>query len=271
MRRLLLACLGLTAAVGALAWAGQAAAGPQPVPPDTTTTVLDPNASTTTTLAPPLGPLIIVPAGCTNPVPAFSVFTGTITALDDPDRPTTARFRVDRQLYGNLGPYLIADETDVLYGSEARFLAVGVPYIVGVRADEATGRLVSTVREQAPLFGGDAVIGLNDSDTACPRIEDPVRTFLADGSSVDTGVLAPLHGESKALVWALVKPLLLALVALLALVLLKHAVFGLGRALRDMVDAPPPPPPPASPQHPSRPRARTRGPRPTTRRGAQPS
>jgi len=258
MRRIVLACLGLVAAVGALAFGGQVAAGPQPVPPDTSTTVLDPNASTTTTLALPLGPLIIIPAGCTNPVPAFSVFTGTITAIDDPDQPTTARFRIDRQLYGNLGPYLIANETDVLYGPEARFLEVGQAYIVGVRADEATGRLVSTVREQAPLFGGDAVIGLDDGDTECPRIEDPVRTFLADGASVDTGVLAPLDGEGDALLWAILKPLLLALVALLALVLLKHAVFALGRALRDLVEASSAPKPPASPRHPSRPAPRRR-------------
>ncbi|MEI7547368.1 MAG: hypothetical protein WCK21_04835 [Actinomycetota bacterium] len=273
MRRMLLACLGPMAAIVTVAWCGHVVAGPStgadPASSGTTTTVVDTSASTTTTMLPAKGPLVIIPVGCSNPVPAFSVFTGRIIAVDDPDQPTTARFSVDRQLYGDLGPYLITGETDVVYGSEARFLTVGVDYIVGVRADEAPGRLVSTVREKAPLFGGDAVIGVNDSDTACPRLEDPVRTFRADGTAVDTGVLTPLHGHRQELMWALLKPLLLALVALIALVLLKLSVFALARALREMSDGvPPPPPPPASPRHPSRPVA---SPRAQARRPAQSS
>lgn len=273
--------IGPLAALAALAWCGHVVAGggsaaapaERPSAPAPSTTVLvDPNASTTTVFLPAMGPLVVIPAGCASPAPALAVFTGTLTTLDDPDEPTTGRFLIDRQLYGDLGPYLIAGETDVLYGSEARFLAVGLEYVVGVRADEVTGRLVSSVREKVPLFGGDAVIGVNDTDTACPQLEDPVRTFLADGTAIDTGVLSPLHGEKKALIWALVKPLLLALVALIALVLLKLAVFGLARALRDMNDrSSAPPPPPASPRHPSRPVQRPRpGPRTPPRSGGQP-
>lgn len=271
---MLLACLGLAAAALAFAPGEPVAAGTQPVPepaaPDTTLPAPDPNAPATS-LAPPMGPLIVVPAGCAVPAPALAVFTGTVTALDDPDQPTTARFLVDRQLYGDLGPYLIAGETDVLYGEEARFLATGGEYIVGVRSDEATGRLLSTVREQAPLFGGDAVIGLNDGDTECPQLEDPVRTFLAGGDPVDTGVLAPLKGEGDALVWALVKPLLMALVALIALVLLKQAAFAMARSLRESSDLPSGPLPPVSAQHPARPLVRAHPARPPTRGPAQPS
>ena len=69
--------------------------------------------------------------------------------------------------------------------------------------------------------GGDAVIGLNDTDTECPTREDAVRTILIDGTSVDTGVLSPMRGHTSDLVWAILKPLALALAALILLVVLK--------------------------------------------------
>ena len=218
---MLWACLGLTATI-AIVLGGGGGGGrvfAETAPPGTVA---------------PMGPLIVVPAGCLAPAPALAVFTGTITALDDPVHPTTARLSIDRQLSGDLGAYLIAGETDVRYGPEARFLSVGGQYIVGVRADETTGRLVSAVREPAALFGGDAVIGLNDSDTACPRVEDPVRTLFADGTSVDSGLLSPLHGQGSAIVWSFLKPLLYALAGLIVLVLIKQALFAFARSLRDL-------------------------------------
>ena len=120
---------------------------------------------------------------------------------------------------------------DVRYGDEARFLAVDGDYIVGVRTNEV-GVLVSTAREPAPLFGGDAVIGVDDTDTECPTLEDPVRTLLADGTAVDTGVLSPLRGHSGELRAALLKPLLFALGGLVLLVLLKQLLFSFGRETR---------------------------------------
>ena len=39
------------------------------------------------------------------------------------------------------------------------------------------------------------MIGANDSDVKCPRVEDPARTLQADGTSVETGVLAPLERD----------------------------------------------------------------------------
>lgn len=187
-----------------------------------------------TTVPPPAvpGPLVVVPEGCTAPDPAAAVFTGTLVAFDDIGRPTTARFLVTRTLAGDLGTYLVGGLVDVRYDSEARFLEPDVPYVVGVRRDPATGVLVSTVREAAPLFGGDAVIGFYDSDTDCPRVEDPVRTLFADGTSVESGVLAPLSGQGGALLWAVARPLLWSLLALVVLVGCKQVLVGAVRTAR---------------------------------------
>ena len=133
---------------------------------------------------------------------------------------------------------------DVVYGDEARYLLPGETYIVGagletpvdlVGGDTATtlplaaSTLVSTVRTPAPLFAGDAVVGLDDSDVECPVQDDPVRTLLADGSSIDTGVLTPLKGHGGSLLGAIVKPLLFAFLALLLVVALKLLAVAVAR------------------------------------------
>jgi hypothetical protein len=182
------------------------------------------------------GPLVVLPAGCVTPALPLAVFEGVITDAVS----TTARFRVQRLLSGSLEGYLIGDLVDVRYGEETRFLAVGSTYVVGAARSAEDGLLVSTVREPAPLFGGDAVVGVNDNDVECITLDDPVRTVMPDGASVDTGVLAPLRGNSKSLFGALLRPVAIAFGVLLALVVVKHLLFGIGRALRDMGDAPPP-------------------------------
>jgi hypothetical protein len=156
--------------------------------------------------------------------------------------PTTARFRLDRILAGSLDGYAGGNLVDVRYGQETHFLEIGTQYIVGVAVDAESGLLASTVREATPLFGGDAVIGANDSDIDCPRVEDPVRTLLADGTPVDTGVLTPLKGQGSSLLSAVLRPLAVAFGVLVALVLVKHLVFGVGRSLREIGLAEPLPP-----------------------------
>ncbi len=197
------------------------------VPP--TTIALDPD----TGLPAAAGPLLVLPAGCVVPAPPVAVFEGVIDAAVS----TTARFRVTRVLSGTLAGYEVLGLVDVQYGEETRFLEVGESYIVGVGASAATGGLVSTVREPAPLFGGDAVVGANDSDVDCVTLADPIRTLGVDGSSVDTGVLAPLRGEGRSVLGAMLRPLGIAIALLVALVLVKHLVFAIGRALREMGDA----------------------------------
>ena len=237
--RLLL--IGLTAgwcAVGivALGFGSSGVQAGTTVPPSTVPPVEGkPTASTlpidpVTGLPAAQGPLAVLPAGCVAPSPPVAVFEGVITDAVA----TTARFRVTRVLAGSLQGYEFGEVVDVRYGDETRFLDVGGTYVVGAGASAADGALVSTVREAAPLFGGDAVVGLNDNDVDCPTLDDPVRTLLPNGSSVDTGVLAPMRGNGKSILGAVLRPVGVALLVLLALVLVKHLLFATGRALRDL-------------------------------------
>ncbi len=233
-----------------LLWSGRATAGVPPTEPvdpaapvDTGVPVETVTPATTLppgVLPPALGPLVVVPPGCLAPAPAQAVFVGQLANTDQP--PTTARFRVESVLAGNLDGYTGGGNlVDVRYGEGTRFLELGAQYVVGAAVDAETGVLVSTVREATPLFGGDAVIGANDSDIDCPRVEDPVRTLRADGTPVDTGVFTPLKGGGSSMMSAVLRPLAVALGVLVALVLVKHLLFGIGRSLRDMGTGEPPP------------------------------
>lgn len=190
-------------------------------------------------LPPALGPLVVSPTGCAVPAPATAVFVAQLAYTDVP--PTTARFRLERVLSGSVDGFLSGRLIDVHYGDETRFLTIGSHYIIGAAVSASTGVLVSTVREAAPLFGGDAVIGANDSDVDCPRVEDPVRTLEADGGPVDTGVLTPMKGQGGALLSAVLRPFGVAFAVLLLLVLVKHSIFAVGRSLRDVSIAEPVP------------------------------
>ena len=125
---------------------------------------------------------------------------------------------------------------DVRYDDDIRFLRSGQRYLVGVTPDPVTGALRSKVRLEAPLFGGDAVIGINDTDVACPRFEDGVKTLHVDGSTVDTGVLAPLKTAKGSLLRAVLKPLGIAIGVLVCLAAIKLLIFAMVRALRESAD-----------------------------------
>ena len=179
-----------------------------------------------------VGPLVVVPAGCATPPSAVAVFDGVVTAVSV----DSARFQVVRLLAGSLARYeTVPGVVDVVYGEETRFLEVGQRYVVGARSDE-TRLLFSAVGDPKPLFGGDAVIGMNDSDIDCPHVDDPVRTLRPDGTPVDASLLTPLHGARSQLVRAIVLPVGVALAVLMALVIVKHLVFAFGRALRDSIE-----------------------------------
>jgi len=236
-RSTLLVSLSAAGLIAAL-WAGTAAAStvPPTVPPDqgapTASTVpLDP----TNGLPAAQGPLVVQPSGCVAPALPLAVFEGRVVDAVS----TTARFRIERMLSGSLQGYQTAGLVDVRYGGETRFLNVGETYVVGVAPAAADGHLVSTVRAPAPLFGGDAVVGLDDTDVECIAQEDPVRTLMPDGESVDTSVLSPLRGNGASLFGAIMRPLAVAFLVLVALVLVKHLTFAIGRALRDMGDSAP--------------------------------
>ena len=174
-------------------------------------------------------PLVVVPAACNNPPAPIAVFVGTLAAADS----TTARFAVQQIRAGSLDGYAVNTIVDVRYDDDIRFLHTGEQYLVGARPIRSLNVLSSKVRLPAPLFGGDAVIGVDDTDVRCPRVEDGVKTLLADGTEVDTGVLAPLKTAKRSLVRAILKPLGIAFGILVLLASMKLLIFAMVRAARE--------------------------------------
>ena len=96
-----------------------------------------------------------LPEGCAPAVEPQIVFVGTVLRVSG----TVAVYRVEQVRAGaDLG-----GELGVEYGSDAQFLSSGATYLVGAESDAQTGVLSSKVREERPLFGGDAVLGENDT------------------------------------------------------------------------------------------------------------
>ena len=174
-------------------------------------------------------PLVVVPAGCNSPPAPVAVFVGTLAAVDA----TTARFAVEQIRAGSLDGYAVNTIVDVRYNDDIRFLHTGQQYLVGAIPDPVHGGLSSKVRVAAPLFGGDAVIGVDDTDLRCPRVEDGVKTLLTDGTDVDSGVLAPLKTAKRSVAKAIVKPFGIAFAVLLALVAIKLLIFAMVRSARE--------------------------------------
>src|SRR6056297_138519 len=178
--------------------------------------------------------LVPVPAGCPVPDPAAVVFVGTMIGKDDVDQ--VVRFRIDQLRAGSAGPWAVDGLIDVRYGADYRFLVDGEQYLVGAGFDPVFGTLSSTVRPPEPTFGGNAVIGVDDSAVECLRLDDPVRTLDVDGTSVESGVLSLLTEDRRLLASTLAVPVAIAFAVLLALVVVKvfgvlamKGVFALGR------------------------------------------
>ena len=168
-----------------------------------------------------------IPAGCPMPMSPQMVFIGELVTLGE----STATFRITQIRAGIPAGYVTEDVVEVRYGQDAKFLEVGNRYLVGAASDTYSPILISKVREDAPLFGGDAVIGVGDAGT-CPRIEDPIRTLNEDGSTIDTAVLSPLRGSLPVLVVVVLFAVALSLVVLVAAVMLRTMVRGAARGLR---------------------------------------
>lgn len=183
--------------------------------------IVDPNVVST--------PLMPVPAGCSVKPAPVAVFVGTLADADS----TTARFAVQQIRAGSLDGYAVNTIVDVRFDDDTRFLHTGQQYLVGVLPDPLTNVLHSKVRSPAPLFGGDAVIGVDDTDVRCPRLEDGVKTLLVDGTEVDTGVLAPLKTAKKSVLMAVAKPFGVAFLVLVVLASMKLLIFAMVRAARE--------------------------------------
>lgn len=168
-----------------------------------------------------------IPAGCPMPMSPQMVFIGVLTSLGE----STATFRIIQIRAGIPAGYVTEDVVEVRFGQDAKFLEVGNRYLVGAASDTYSPILISKVREDAPLFGGDAVIGVGDVGT-CPRIEDPIRTLNEDGSTIDTAVLSPLRGSLPVFVAVVLFAVALSLVVLVAAVMMRTMVRGAARGLR---------------------------------------
>jgi hypothetical protein len=139
--------------------------------------------------------LISIPPGCVVHGAADVAFVGTAVAKDF----EKVRFEIVQLRAGSASGYAIDGLIDVLYLEDAKFLDVDEEYLVGARFDPELGGLFSNVRAAEPLFGGNDVIGLNDTDVECPVIDDPARTLQPNGESVDSGVATPLFRDKRLL------------------------------------------------------------------------
>ena len=103
-----------------------------------------------------------LPAGCTAPRTATATFLGELVSTDD----LIATYRVVQLRGGSFGAYVNAGLIAVRYADrETRFLETGQIYLVGAAASELFVTLESKVRTKKDLFAGDAVVGIDESDT----------------------------------------------------------------------------------------------------------
>lgn len=170
-----------------------------------------------------------VPVGCPPAPVSQAVFVGKVKVLDA----TQALFELVRLRSGSLAGYstevpnidgTVVTEVGIYYGRDVKFLEVGDSYLVGTALDATTGRIYSRVTEEAPLFGGNEVADINNSGVVCPNFADVARTLNVDGSSVESGVLSGLSGESDRVVLAVVVPAGLVLLGLVTLVLIRRSL-----------------------------------------------
>jgi hypothetical protein len=180
-------------------------------------------------------PLVVVPPTCPSPDPAVLAFVGTATGKDDVAE--VVRFRIDQLRSGSASDWAVEGLIDVRFGDDYRFLDIGEQYLVGAGFDPEHAALSSNVRPPEPDFGGNDVVGVQDSAVECPDVDDPVRTLLVDGTDVDSGVMSLLFDDRRLLLATIAVPAAIAFVALVVLVLFRmfvglatKGVFQLGRS-----------------------------------------
>ena len=183
------------------------------------------------------GSLIQVPAGCPVPEPADVAFVGTVVGKDEFVQKGTVRFRIDQIRAGNAAPYSVDGVIDVRYGPDSQYLDVESQYLVAAAVNPSIGALGSKVAPEALLFGGDAVVGLEDTEVECPVIDDPVMTLNLDGTSIESGLLKPFFEDKRLLLATVGVPAAIVAVALVGLVLLRRlmdigfrSIFALARS-----------------------------------------
>ncbi len=176
-------------------------------------------------------PIVPVPTGCTAPVQPLVVFLGTVVERDD----RTARFRIDDIRAGATYPFGAVnddgdEEIDVRYGLDVQYLETGEQYLVGAVVDPHLGYLVSRTSEPTPNFGGDEVIGVSETDVACPDYEDPMVTLHPDGTPVEGSMLKPFFDAKVRIIAAFLVPFGLVVAAIFVLASMRLSVEGAYRS-----------------------------------------
>lgn len=219
-----------------------AAALATPVEPDPPAPVVpDPPSPTVPAPEPEIvsdpGSLVQVPAGCPVPPPADVAFVGTVVGKDEFVQKGTVRYRIDQLRAGNAAPYSVDGLIDVRYGPDSQYLDIESQYLVAAAVDPRIGALGSKVAPEALLFGGDAVVGLEDTEVECPVIDDPVMTLDLDGTPIESGLFTPFLEDKRLLLATIGVPAAVVAVALVGLVLLRRlldigfrGIFALARA-----------------------------------------
>lgn len=174
-------------------------------------------------------PLIPVPIGCAAPPMPHIVFVGEVVDRDY----RTVRFEIERVRSGRRKPFASDGRIDVRYGIDAQYLEDGSSYLVSAVVEPDLGLLVSRVTDPIENFGGDEVIGVSETDVACPDFEDPARTLGLDGTLVESSVLEPFLAARVRILGAFVIPLAIALGVIFVLAMFRLSVSGLYRSVVD--------------------------------------
>ena len=170
-----------------------------------------------------------LPAGCVAPRAATATFLGELISTDD----LLATYQVVQVRGGSLGAYVNSGLISVRYADrETLFLEPGKIYLVGAGASELFTTLESKVRSEKELFGGDAVVGIDESDVPCPKFEDPVITLLPNGDLIDSGVFSLITSRPTQLLQVFLLPLFFVLVFLIGLVIIKRLIQAARRSSR---------------------------------------
>jgi hypothetical protein len=172
------------------------APAPQPAPGDATTV-----------------PASTIPEGCTAGLPVALRFVGTAESGNDAG---VVRFAVTEVRDGSVP----GTEVDIDYSAndDRRFIQDGDSYLVAAAVDPESSRLISKVR--AP----------REELAACTPF-DPVYTRHVDGSSIDTSLLAGMHGKWGDVAVSFLIPTAAVFAVLLGLVILKRTLVFTGRGV----------------------------------------
>jgi hypothetical protein len=173
-----------------------------------------------------------VPASCTTPATLRSVFVGEVSRIEA----NFVLYEVVAERYGSVVELIRDGVLTVRYPiDDVRYLIEGQRFLVGavaapsgIRGD--TPVLESKVRVPPDMFGGDAVAAAQR--VSCPDYEDPVRTLLVNGDSIDTGVIQPLVADRRGLLGSLLIAVGVGLGLLFLLVATKVLVTGAIRGMR---------------------------------------